>query len=210
MTAQDENVLSLTQLDAFRKAFHDGAAQASGALGRWINKPTRISFDAVEQLPLEEATRLLGSQDEPICFCVAQMTGRLTGQLILAFDDASGLALADMLLDQPRGTAGEWGEMETSAALETTNILACSFLNSLCLNLPADSQATSELIPTPPRFSRDFAESLMEFAVMAQVIATDHVLVAQTEFHIDGAPVDWTLLFVPDAESMMTLRDALG
>jgi hypothetical protein len=44
---------------------------------------------------------------------------------------------------------------------------------------------------------------------MAQVVATDHVLVAQTEFQIDGDPVDWTLLFVPDAESMMTLREAL-
>ncbi len=209
MTAQHENVLSIEQLDAFRSAFHEGAAEASTALGQWIDKPTLISFDVVEQLPLEEATRVLGSEGEPICFCVAQMTGRLTGQLILAFSDASGLALADLLLDQPCGTSGAWGQMETSAALETANILACAFLNSLYRNFPADPSATSELLPTPPRFSRDYAASLIEFAVMAQVVATDHVLVAQTEFQIDGDPVDWTLLFVPDAESMMTLREAL-
>ena len=209
MTTQHENVLSIEQLDAFRIAFHEGAAEASTALGQWIDKPTRISFDVVEQLPLEEATRVLGSEGEPICFCVSQMTGRLTGQLILAFSDASGLALADVLLNQPRGTAGVWGEMETSAALETANILACAFLNSLYRAFPADPNKTSELIPTPPRFSRDYAASLIEFAVMAQVIESDHVLVAQTEFQIDGDPVDWTLLFVPDAESMMTLREAL-
>ncbi len=209
MTTQGENVLSLEQLDAFRTAFHEGAAEASSALGRWIEKPTRISFDVVEQLPLEEATRVLGAEGEPICFCVAQMTGRLTGQLILAFSDASGLALADMLLGQPPGTADEWGEMETSGALETANILSCAFLNSLCRNLPVDPQATPEMLPTPPRFSRDYAASLIEFAVMGQVVATDHVLVAQTEFQIDGDPVEWTLLFVPDAESMMTLRKTL-
>jgi chemotaxis protein CheC len=209
VTAQHENVLDLEQLDAFRRAFHEGASEASTALGRWIDKPTRISFDVVEQLPLEEATRVLGSEGEPVCFCVAEMTGRLTGQLILAFSDASGLALADLLLGQPRGTAGVWGQMETSAALETANILACAFLNSLHRTLPADPTAASELLPTPPRFSRDYAASLIEFAVMAQVVATDHVLVAQTEFQIDGDPVDWTLLFVPDAESMMTLREAL-
>ena len=209
MTAQDENVLSREQLDAFRTAFHEGAAEASTALGRWIEKPTRISFDAVEQLPLEEATRVLGAEGEQICFCVANMTGRLTGRLILAFGDDSGLLLADLLLGQPRGTAAEWGVMETSAALETANILGCAFLNSLHRNFPVDSHATSELLPTPPRFSRDFAASLIEFAVMDQVIATDHVLVAQTEFRIDGDPVEWTLLFVPDAESMMTLREAL-
>lgn len=209
MTTQHENVLSIEQLDAFRSLFHEGAAEASTALEQWIDKPTRISFDVVEQLPLEEATRVLGSEGEPICFCVAQMTGRLTGQLILAFSDASGLALADLLLNQPRGTAGVWGQMETSAALETANILACAFLNSLYRTFPADPTAASELLPTPPRFSRDYAASLIEFAVMAQVVATDHVLVAQTEFQIDGDPVDWTLLFVPDADSMMTLRKAL-
>ena len=99
--------------------------------------------------------------------------------------------------------------METSAALETANILACAFLNSLYRTFPADPTAASELLPTPPRFSRDYAASLIEFAGMAQVVATDHVLVAQTEFQIDGDPVDWTLLFVPDADSMMTLRKAL-
>ena len=212
MTAQHENVLDLEQLDAFRRAFHEGASEASTALGRWIDKPTRISFDVVEQLPLEEATRVLGSEGEPVCFCVAEMTGRLTGQLILAFSDASGLALADLLLGQQRGTADAWGQMETSAALETANILCCAFLNSLYRNFraePSATSATSEMLPTPPRFSRDYAESLIEFAVMAQVVATDHVLVAQTEFQIDGDPVDWTLLFVPDAESMTTLREAL-
>ncbi len=78
MTTQHENVLSLEQLDASRSAFHEGAAEASTALGQWIDKPTRISFDVVEQLPLEEATRVLGSEGEPNFFCLAQMTGRLT------------------------------------------------------------------------------------------------------------------------------------
>ena len=99
--------------------------------------------------------------------------------------------------------------METSAALETANILYCAYLNSLSRAFGTDREGASELIPSPPRFSRDFAESLVQFALMAQIGANDHVLLARTQFHIGGTPVDWTLLLVPDAESMSRLRELL-
>ena len=209
MTAHPENVLTEQQLDIFGGALRCGAADASEALGRWIGKPTSISIDLVEQLPLAKATGVLGVGDEPICFCVAEMQGRLTGQLVLAFDDASGLALADLLLDQPRGTAAAWGEMETSAALETTNILGCHYLGSLARALPAGDGLTSELLPSPPRFNRDFAESLIEFILMDQIVATDYALLTRVQFRIDEDPVDWSMLMVPDAASMATLRELL-
>ena len=55
---------------------------------------------------------------------------------------------------------------------------------------------------------RDFA--LLEFALMGQIVETDHVLFARTHFRIDGSPVDWTLLFVPDTASMAKLHEVLG
>ena len=123
--------MTRSQLAALESSFHQGSADASQALAKWIGKPSVVEIDSLEQLPLEEATGLLAAGDEPICFCSAEIKGLLTGEMILAFDDASGLALADMLLDQPRGTADEWTEMAMSAALETTNILCCAYLNSL-------------------------------------------------------------------------------
>ena len=138
------------------------------------------------------------------------MAGRLAGQIVVAFEDTSGLALADLLLNQPRGTAAEWGEMETSAVLETTTILGCAYLNSLARTLPVDDGAMSELLPSPPRFSRDFAQSLIEFTLMDQIVVSTHVLLARIEFRIDGEPVDWTVLLVPDAASMLNLRELLS
>ena len=208
MTPPDENVLSASQLEVLGQLLHHGASEASSALERWIGKSTSISVDSVEQLPLSDATSVLGAGDEPVGFCIAEMTGRLTGELILAFDDASGLTLADLLLDQPRGTASGWGEMETSAALETTNILGCTYLNVLARTLPADGGA-SELMLSPPRFSHDFAASLIEFALMPQIAASDNVLLARARFRIEGDPVAWTMLLVPDARSMAALCELL-
>jgi chemotaxis protein CheC len=180
------------------EALHQGAAAASGALAKWIGRRSIVEIDSLEQPPLEEATGLLAAGQEPICFCATQMHGLLTGTMILAFDDASGFALADMLLGQPRGTTREWTEMAISAALETANILCCAYLNSLSRSL-SQSGESSELLPSPPTFSRDFPESLMEFALMGQAVASDHVVLARTRFEIDATPVNWTLLFVPDA-----------
>jgi chemotaxis protein CheC len=69
------------------------------------------------------------------------LTGRLSGQLLLVFADTAGLALADLLLNQPIGTTTAWGALEQSAAQETTNIVGCAYLNALAAHLPLDRAA---------------------------------------------------------------------
>ena len=209
LAAPNEYTISEPQLQLLQQAFHHGTADASRAFSQWTGKPSAITVESVVQVPLAEATGILGGSGEPICFCALKMTGCLTGQLIFGFDDASGLALADLLLDQEVGTSTEWGEMETSAALETTNILGCAFLNSLARVLPTASEGDGELIPSPPNFLRDFPESLIEFALMEQAMVSDQVLLARTQFHINESPVDWNLLFVPDPASMIRLQSLL-
>ena len=172
------SVLSERQLETFGRVLHQCAEETSRALSRWIDRPSHVRFEAVAQVPLYEATGVLGSDEEPVCCCVADMHGRLSGHIVLAFSDASGLALADLLLDQPRGTASEWGEIETSAALETANILGCTYLNTLVRALPMEDHSGGELLPTPPRFRRDFAESLIQFALMDQIVSDVHVQLA--------------------------------
>ncbi len=214
MSDTGQQLLDARQLAALSIAFRRGSTEASRALATWIGKPSVIEIDSVEQLPLEQAASLLAAGEEPVCFCITETRGLLTGEMILAFDDASGLALADMLLDQPTGTACEWSELVTSAVLETTNILCCAYLNSLFNSFSRSSLSRSgadaELLPTPPRFSRDFAESLLEFVLMGQAVASHQVLVARTNFEIDAAPVNWTLLFVPDAHSLARLPELLS
>lgn len=201
-------LLNERQRNALALAFHDGSADASRALAKWLGKPCVIEVDAIEQLPLAEAADLLGSSDEPICFCLTEVRGLLGGEMILAFDDASGLALTDMLLGQPQGSASEWTEMAMSAAMETTNILCCAYLNALSRRISAADQS-SELLPTPPKFSREFAGSLMEFALMGQAIASDRVITVLTRFEIDGTALNWTLVLIPDAETVSRLPQLL-
>lgn len=202
-------MLSSCQLSALTDLFRVGATGATTALSRWLGRPARMTVERVEELALYDATEVLGDSESPIAACVMAMHGRITGQLILAFDDASGLSLADLLLGKPPGTSTAWTEIERSAAQETANIVGCAYLNALS-QFFHDGTSTHELLPSPPRFTRDYAQSLLQFSLMNQAVTSDVVFLTETQFHIDGAPVNWNLLFVPDANGLQALSGMLS
>jgi chemotaxis protein CheC len=209
-----DSTLSDLQKRYLTTIFDRGAASASDALSRWLGRPVRLVVSGVDQLALEEASEILGPGDQLVAACVMELTEALTGQLILLFKDRSGLALVDMLLGQPVGSTLSWGELEQSAAKETTNIVGCAYLNALAAHLPALTSSsgsdTEALVPGPPHFRHEFAASLLEFALMDQAVRSDQVLLIKSSFSIDDARLDWSLLFVPSGESLETLCAVLA
>jgi chemotaxis protein CheC len=199
-------MLNESQLAALTRLFGHGSEDASAALSRWLGRPARVLISQIKEVPLADAAEVLGDPELPVCFCAMSLRGALTGELILAMNDVSGQALADLLLGREMGASNSWGEVEISAALETANIIGCAYLNALTHVLPEGS----ELLPSPPRFARDFAESLMEFAVMSQASVSDTVILTRTEFQIAESPVDCHLLLVPDPDSVTALQGMLA
>jgi chemotaxis protein CheC len=202
--------LSETQKRLLATIFERGAESAGQSLSHWLGRPVRLQISAVEQVALEEASELLGPGDTLVAACAMEVRGALTGDLILVFEDRSGLALVDLLLRQPVGTTTEWGELERSAACETTNILGCAYLNSLAAHLPSIGGTASSIVPAPPSFRHEFAASLLQFALMDQAAVSDRLLLVDTQFSVEETRLDWTLLFVPGAESLQALVAALA
>ncbi len=198
------------QIHQLANALHRGAAEASTALARWLNVVTTMSIDSVDQCPLKDVASVLGDGDKAVCMCLMEMQGSLTGQMLLAFDDASGLAVADLLQTQPEGTAIHWGELERSCIMETMNIAGSAYLNGIADNLSGRSGRTLELIPAPPIFIRDFAESLLESAFMDQAVAGNDVVFARATFELSGKPLRWTFLLIPDPASLQRLSEILA
>jgi chemotaxis protein CheC len=194
-----------------RMIFDRGAEGASLALSKWLGREVRLAVSDVELVELEQAGELLGPPEALVAACAMGLTGRLTGSLLLVFADRSGLALVDLLLHQPVGTTTAWGELEQSAARETTNIVGCAYVNALVAHLPGDD-GDGELVPTPPSFLHEFAGSLLEFALMEQAMELDRLLLIRTEFA--GGPdipqLNWTLLFVPSRAALESLAASLA
>lgn len=179
--------------------FNRAAEEASTALSKWLGRPTRIAIRDVRAVPLDQAVELLGAADAPLVACAMRITGAVAGVLMLACEDTSGLSLADLLLGRDAGSSREWGEIETSAVVETANIIGCAYLNALA---DFDGIGAGEtLLPSPPWFARDFAGAVMEAAVMPQAALADEVFLTHTDFTIEGCPITCSLLFIPEPQA---------
>jgi chemotaxis protein CheC len=193
-----------------RMIFDRGAEGASLALSKWLGHEVRLAVSDVELVELERAGELLGPPETLVAACVMGLTGRLTGSILLIFEDRSGLALADLLLHQAIGTTTAWGELERSAAKETMNIVGCAYINALAAHLPGEGGG-GELVPTPPSFLHEFAGSLLEFALMEQAMELDRLLLIRSEFA--GGPdlpqLNWTLLLIPSRAALGDLAASL-
>jgi chemotaxis protein CheC len=183
--------------------FHRGADDASHALAKWLGRPATLSVERLDTLPIAEAAAVMGSSDTLICGCAMRIDGAIGGLLLLAADDHAGLSLADTLLERPTGTSTSWGDLEQSAIIETANIIGCAYLNAICAALgPAGAVG---ILPSPPVFLRDFPAAVMQSVLMEQPVLSEIVLLARTEFRIDGTPVECGLVFLPDAASLAAL-----
>ena len=128
--------LTAAQLNLLRMVFERGTEAASQALSKWLGQEISLTMSVVNEIELAEAELLLGPPESLVAACSMGLTGWLTGLILLVFKDRSGLALSDLLLHQAVGTATEWGELEESAAKETTNIVGCAYVNALASHLP--------------------------------------------------------------------------
>jgi chemotaxis protein CheC len=213
-----EPILTESQRHLLRMIFDRGAESASQALSKWLGQEVRLAISEVELVELARASELLGPEESLVAACTMGLTGRLTGWILLVFEDRSGLALADLLLQQPVGTTTTWGELEQSAAKETTNIVGCAYVNALAAHLPGTEAkagagaGANGLIPTPPTFVREFAGSLLEFVLMEQALELDQILLIHTEFAAgrQGLSLNWTLLFVPSRDALHVLAASLA
>ncbi len=207
-----EPILSESQRRLLAAIFERGAEDASASLSKWLAHSVRLTVSEVDEIDLSETAELLGPADQVVAACVMDLRGRLTGQLLLVFQDRSGLALADLLLRQPEGTAKTWGEMEQSAAMETANIVGCAYLNSLATHLPVVSAPTPSgaFVPSPPRFRHEFAGTLLQFAVMDQAMRLDRLLLVRTRFEAEQTELDWSLLLVPTGQALVELSESLS
>ncbi len=215
-------ILTDPQRHLLRMIFDRGAEAASQALSKWLGEEVHLAVSEVELVELAQTAELLGPAESLVAACIMGLAGRLTGLILLVFEDRSGLALVDLLMRQPVGTTTIWGEIEQSAAKETTNIVGCAYVNALASHLPGIvppdlgqvelTEIGSELVPTPPTFVQEFAGSLLQFALMEQAFELDQVLLIHSEFGAgkQGLNLNWTLLFIPSRDSLHELAMSLA
>ena len=199
----DKTFTSPEQLELLCQLFGSATHDASAAMCRWTNGLITLSLDEVREIPLEDVCGEVNVGDELLTMVVLSLEGEVGGEMILTFDNHNGRQLAAALLGQQVGDSPEWSEFEKSALTETGNILGCAYMNALTRLIDAD------LVPTAPYFIQDYGASVLQQALMAQAMTSDHVLICRTGFHRGGEELNWRVLFVPTDAMRTAMEKAL-
>lgn len=181
-------------IEILEPLFAAATRDASAAMSRWSGGLVTMELDQLRELPLEEIGEHVGVGGDLLTMVVLSLQGDLGGEMILAFDEASGRSLAAAIMSRPVETAAEWTELEKSALMETGNILGCAYLNALTRFVDVN------LVPSPPQFLQDFGASVLEQALTMQAIASDTALLGRTRFELQGKLLAWNVYFVPSED----------
>ncbi len=194
-------IADTTLKDALHTVAINGSYNASRALSKWLRRGVRLMTDGFRDLPIAEAASVIGEPDDAMAAVHLPLAGDVTGHMLLAFPEEVALLLVDMMLQQPEGTATQFGELEQSSLQETGNIVCSAYVNSLSKWLKLHIE------PGVPAFAHDMASSIIDPLIMDLAAYRDHVFVATTDFLLDKRRLEWGLMLLPSQASLQAMEE---
>ncbi|NOS99857.1 MAG: hypothetical protein HOP29_04450 [Phycisphaerales bacterium] len=186
--------------EALRTVAVNSAHRASRALSKWFKHGVRLTCDGFESVPISELAASAGDPDDAVVAIHMPLAGDMLGDVLLTFPEKVALSLVDVMIGAPDGTSTQFGELERSCLQETGNIVASAFCNSLAGWLHLDVK------PLAPIVTHDLAAAVIQPLLVAHAATGDEALAARTEFEFNDRHLDWSLILLPSAESMNTMR----
>ena len=186
--------------EALRTVTTNGAYDASRALSKWLRRGVRLTTGGFESVPISEVASMLGGPEEAVAAIYLPLKGEVTGHLLLTFSEETAFTLIDILMMQEEGTACSFGELEQSCLQETGNIVCSAYANSLSKWLKL------QMNPGVPVFRYDMACSIVESLVATFARDSDEILMTTTDFLLDQKRLQWGMLLIPSAESLIAME----
>ncbi|AHG00414.1 chemotaxis protein CheA [Halostagnicola larsenii XH-48] len=173
---QADTSISFEKLEVFNEMTKEGAEKSASNITSMTGIETSVNISRLSLVPLEDIPAEVGTKR--YVGTVMEFTGKLSGYLIILFDQPSGRAVVDSLV--PMETEGEWGEMEQGALQELGNIMTSGFIDGWANVLNA------EIKHSPPKFVADIGSSIMS-PIIAQIAQTDdHAFLLDSSIETDS------------------------
>lgn len=204
------NTLNAVHLDFFKEMESIGASHAATSLSRMLGRPVKILVPSVSFYEFSNISEKLGGPENLVVSILVEMSGDLTGFILLVQDAMDARELSTAILEgmgMPEPPSDELlTEMQTSALMEVCNILSASYLGAISglTGLTVDASV--------PRMVIDMAGAVMNLPAATYGEYGDVVLFLETEF-VDGnsgKSLNGHFLLVPDVASFSTLLETMG
>lgn len=202
------DALNPAQIDIIREIGNIGAGNAATALSGILGKPVEMSVPEIRVIPLSSVQEILGSPENPVVGGMVDLSGDLSGQVMLILGIREACTVASLLCGK-RASCGSVGisdltELDISALEEVTNILCGSYLSAI--------SSLSGLIVTPsvPYMCIDMAGAMLSVIAVECGKANDYALFFETCFLETEDAMACHFFLLPDRESYRRLMMSLG
>ncbi len=195
--------LSEPELDALRELANIGCGNAANALSRLLGGPrVSISVPSAEFSPLNKVANRVGGESEPVAAVQLDVSGGISGQLLLVMVETSVRKLAGLLLGSIPSPGPLTAEVR-SAILETGNIVGSACLSAI------GTAFGLRLMPSIPKLA--LMPALDALAQVVGPLPGSQALVLETRFSVSGhGELSGHFLILPELPSLPRLLDAMG
>ncbi len=145
------NIVSLEKLEVFNEMTREGAEKSAMNISSMTGIDTTVNVSRLSLIPIEDIPKEVGNKR--YVGTVMEFRGKISGYLVILFDQPSGRAVVDALV--PMETDEQWGETEQGALRELGNIMTSGFVDGWANVLNA------EIKHSPPEFVADTGASIL-------------------------------------------------
>lgn len=164
---------------------------AAQALSKMINSDVKVNFLTLTMKPSDE----LKSLSDDMLLSACEITGDMSGSILMAFMRENGLSLIDMLMYQNIGTQKEINEDAIGVITELTNVVGGAYLSSLANRL------SCRIFPSPPIFFSDMKDFNDKIQLKIQD-DTGNIFLIKTVMVINSINLESNFYFMLNRESL--------
>jgi chemotaxis protein CheC len=168
--------LDESQKDALKELGSLGSGKASAELSKLVDTKVNLDVPFVDLVPTASVPDLVGGPKRLVVGTYSQVTGDVSGTIVVVFPIQSARMLIDVLNKQAIGTCEALTEEDRTKIKVVGEILCSAYLQTLSDFLGIN--ATHD----KPRIVSAFGESLPDFVLLN--IRGDHALLLKTVFEV--------------------------
>ncbi len=196
--------LNAVQLDALKEVANIGGCHAATALSQLVHQKVMVRVPEVLIGPLEEVIYRVASPETIVTSILMYFLGDLTGRSLLIYPKEDADSLVEMLI--PSSSDRDRSELTESLLKEVSNILSCSYMNTLGEFLDV------LILPSVPGMVVDMVGAVLSSVVLEFGTEKDTIICLETEFTFsnDSRVMKAYFLLLPDVSSLKIILKKLN
>lgn len=201
------------RIDALREISSIGSGNAVTSLSEILSKKIEISVVGADMIEISKISQLFQPQDDPVISVLIKVFGDINGHILFTVDLESAKEFCRFMFNEQNMSdyAQEKvdglikiSDMEFSMISEIANILASTYLASIC------KMTGFSIRPKEPLITVDMAGCILSILAGEVGRFNERALFLKAEFEQKDLDIKGTFFLVPDEASYEKLLGALG